>query len=294
MTSLLRPFLAALAIAGSVCAQAPRDAVRTAGAPAGQVMAPIIPSITLNGIIGQGSGGACESSGTQNDRIYRDAIPSSCASPKAWPGTLGWGTYTYDTYQLVNNTGMTQCVTMTVWVPGSDMVHLSVYNGAYDPANQGANYLADTGSSAYGGSASLSVSVAAGQSVVAVALNPSGTSGNSYTFTFDYLTVGCGPAYDLYFEDDQLRSRLWLNSTTGAWSMDMLTGPLTGNYTGTTTPILKGGLIALPLPTTPGKALWGFYDPMSRRATFTLRSGSSAYYGFLLDTNTTGSLPPLK
>lgn len=291
MKAILSPFLAIFAFALPALAQEATDLGPGAKSGAAQIMPVVVPSTTLNGAIGSGSGGSCEASGNSAIRIYRDAVSPACAAPKVFPGTFGTGPFYYDTYQVVNATGATQCVTMTIVAPVQ--AHLMVYNGSFDPNNFGANYMADSGSSSVSSTPQgLSVSVSSNQTVMIVVQDPTASrTGNTYTLTFDYLTVNCGPLFDLYFEDEQLRSRLWLNSTSGAWSMDMLAGPLVGNYTGTTTPILKNGVIALPLPTVPGLAVWGFFDPSTRRATFTLRPPTPGYHGFLLDLNTTGQPP---
>jgi hypothetical protein len=293
MPRALLSLVATLSVALPLAAQSANDlppGQRPLGA--AQMALPTVPSTTLNGVIGQGSGGPCETSGTISDRIFRDGIASSCASPKSWPGSLG-GYFYYDTVALMNGTGASQCVTMTLTSSGS-MLHLVAYDGTFDPANPAANYLGDTGSSAYGDSRSFSITVAAGQTVVACIFDVDGNSGSSYSLSFDYLAVGCGPAYNLYFEDDRLRSRLWLNSNTGAWAMDMLTGPLAGSYSGTSYVSVNSGLVIMPYPTKPGLALWGYYIPLTRQATFTLRTTNAPANGYLTDTNTTGALPDVR
>jgi hypothetical protein len=294
MTVTWRLLLAALLFALPGAAQSTNDLD-----PASRLLstqpAPIaVPAASINGVIGSGSGGSCEATGNSAVRIFRDAIPSSCAAPKAFPGTFGTGPYYFDTYQLINATGSTQCVTMSIVAPVQ--AHLMVYNGSFDPNAFGTNYLADSGSSSVSGAQQgLTVSVASGQTVVVVVQDPTASrTGNTYTLGYDFLTPGCGPAFNLYFEDDQLRSRVWLNSTSGAWSMDVLAGPLTGNYTGTATLTIINGTIVLPLPTAPGQVLYGFYAPAIRRATFTLRTVGGGYQAFLQDTNTTGQLPVVK
>ena len=291
MTQPWRLLLAALLFALPGAAQSANDLDPASKLLSNQPAPIAVPAASINGIIGSGSGGSCEATGNSAVRILRNAVPSSCAAPKAFPGPFGTGPYHFDTYQLINATGSTQCVTMSIVAPVQ--AHLMVYNGTFDPNAFGTNYMADSGSSSVSNTPQgLSVSVAAGQTVVVVVQDPTANrTGNAYTLGYDFLTPGCGPTFNLYFEDDQLRSRVWLNSTSGAWSMDVLAGPLAGNYTGTATPTINGGTIVLPWPTAPGQVLYGFYSPAIRRATFTLRPASGGYQAFLQDTNTTGQLP---
>lgn len=279
---------ATLTLALPLAAQEKNDLHAPEARPRAAVLA-YVPSTTVSGSIGYLSGGPCESVGTTNVRIYRDGLPSSCAAPKSWPGTyFQSGTFHYNTFTLVNDTGTTQCVSMGLTV-NTGMVHLMVYTGSFDPANIGANLLADSGSSAYPGSPEgLSVSVAPGQIVVAVLQEPYPGPGSQFTFTYNFLVLGC---YDRYFEDDQLRSRLWLNSVNGRWKMDVLSGPLAGPYAGTSPIQNMGGNLVMPYPTAPGLALWGYYIPFSRRANFALRTTGTPTNAYLVDTNSTG-LPP--
>lgn len=99
-----------------------------------------------------------------------------------------------------------------------------------------------------------------------------------------------GLLYDKFFLDDNGRTRMWLNSTTGAWKVEVLLGFYQGTYEGQVPPITRNGALVLP-PTPPGtQAVWGYYDPASHRASFTLRMANGGM-AFLFDTNTTGQLP---
>lgn len=96
-----------------------------------------------------------------------------------------------------------------------------------------------------------------------------------------------GFAYDLSFMDDNGRMRLCLNSTTGAWKAQVLLGFYQGTYQGQVAPITRNGALVLP-PAPPGtQAVWGYYDPASHRASFTLRMANGGM-AFLFDTSTTG------
>lgn len=251
----------------------PRPSAAATAAPAA------VPSTTINGVLGSGSGGSCESSGTTPARIFRDATPSSCGSPKSWPGWFGSGNMTYDAYKLVNGTGSTQCVTISVSGLGS-AVHVSAYNSDFSYALAPTNYMGDSGSSI--DNQQWSISVAAGQTITLVVQenNQGQALGGSYALTFTHLTAGC---YDMYFVDDFGRTRLWLNSTTGAWQMEVLSGIYMGTYTGSSEVGSSGDVLSLTTSTAPAQAVWGSTNTSTGRTAFTfrLRNGRRTYLTYL-------------
>lgn len=89
---------------------------------------------------------------TQQGRIFRDSVPSTCATPKAYPGIFNaTTTYNYKTYALYND-GPARCITVNFdpsagATPCTTNAHVSAYRGSYNPANQAANFIADVGSS---------------------------------------------------------------------------------------------------------------------------------------------------
>ncbi len=68
-------------------------------------------------------------------RINRNAVASSCAVPKTFPGIFGTGPYFYDLYTLINTTGAAQCVTVSYSSTTANQVHVTAYNGSFNPAN---------------------------------------------------------------------------------------------------------------------------------------------------------------
>jgi hypothetical protein len=102
--------------------------------------------------------GSPERVGTLNDRIFRDAIASTCPG-KAWPGSFGGGPYAYSAIQFSNCSGSPVCVTVNVNLDGGSSpcgsnAHGYVYQSAdgadatpFDPANIALNFLGDQGSS---------------------------------------------------------------------------------------------------------------------------------------------------
>lgn len=102
--------------------------------------------------------GSQERVGIQTNRLFRDAIPSTCAN-KAWPGIITGGPYGYHAIQFSNNSSGPVCITVNFNVDGGTSpctvnAHALVYQSGdgldpdpYDPTNQALNFLGDVGSS---------------------------------------------------------------------------------------------------------------------------------------------------
>ena len=131
-------------------------------------------------------------SGTQQGRIFRDAIASTCPS-KVYPGIFNArSTYNYTAIRFFNSAAVPTCITVNFdpnsgGTPCATNGHAIIYQGAggvsttpYDPANQGANYLGDVGSSA---TQSFSATVAPGWFEV-VFTNTSAAANCSIRFSF--------------------------------------------------------------------------------------------------------------
>ena len=138
------------------------------------------------------AGATATATGTQNTRLSRTGVASSCLAAKAYPGLLGGtGTRQYDAYTFTNCSAAAACVNVTVNQSGVALFS-AAYSGSYDPTNLATNYLADAGSSST--SMSYSVSVAAGATFVVVVneVNPGGGFGQTYTLDVDGLCTACG------------------------------------------------------------------------------------------------------
>lgn len=121
---------------------------------------------------------------TQTGRLTRNSVISTCASPKATPAvTPTTGTRAQDSYSILNNSGATQCYTITLDQP-SGLLFTAAYLGSFVPTNPGANYLGDAGSST-GLSQTYSVNVPNGQTLVVVVheVNEGAGVGSNYTLT---------------------------------------------------------------------------------------------------------------
>ncbi|MCB0740710.1 MAG: M36 family metallopeptidase, partial [Chitinophagaceae bacterium] len=153
----------------------------------------VTPQLVLPGAV-TFSGSLLPGDPTLGYRINRNGVVSSCASPKTWPGNFGSGPYFYDTYSLTNNTGADQCVTVDYQSSTGNFVHVSAYNGSFDPSNQAANYLADGGTSAGTSPLSFSFTAPAGSTIVFVVFDPNNTTVPGYTVTVNGLPTTCsGP-----------------------------------------------------------------------------------------------------
>src|SRR5690348_14006269 len=157
--------LLAFAVLASAYADSSNDAGKTS------VARPLSPGINAPaGNVFNFSGTFDAGTPTQTDRLFRDGVPSTCGSPKTFPGTLT-GTFRHVvTGAYTNTTGSTVCaiVTLTTDATCAADVFATAYSGNFDPSNLGTNYLADSGSSLIGASQSESfaMSVPANGSVV--------------------------------------------------------------------------------------------------------------------------------
>lgn len=129
---------------------------------------------------------------TQNGHVFRSGTPTTCAAPKAFPGTTGAGsTFNYAQASYVaQNTG---CLTITRAAadcggdgPNSGNVFVAFYDGSYNPANQAQNYLGDQGTSL--NSSSMSVPVTEGHTYQLVVSN-----GSSQAACTAVVTISIGP-----------------------------------------------------------------------------------------------------
>ncbi len=129
---------------------------------------------------------------TQTGRTFRDAVPSTCPTPKAYPGDLT-GTYHYKTHSITNATATNQCVTVALTNPDAAAhVFLVAYNGSFNPANLSQNYLADSGTSAISGSpTSMDVVVPPNATVILVTSEVTANSTFSANYTIEVTAPNC-------------------------------------------------------------------------------------------------------
>ncbi len=85
---------------------------------------------------------------TTTTRLYRDAVPATCAARKAPAAAYSSGTFAYQTFPL-SVPGVPRCVVVTTDAAGCGgvMIFPAVYLGSFDPADVSKNLLAEPGSS---------------------------------------------------------------------------------------------------------------------------------------------------
>jgi len=127
----------------------------------------------------------------QLGRIFRDGVASTCAG-KAYPGIFNAATtYNFEAYSYGNTSTTPVCVTVNFdpdagVTPCGTNAHASAYAGSYDPANQGANFLGDVGSSV---AQPFAFTIPAGQTLVLAVSNTS--SAAVCTFAFQVVDLPC-------------------------------------------------------------------------------------------------------
>jgi hypothetical protein len=124
------------------------------------------------------------SDSTQQDRIGRNAVPSTCAG-KTSPGGGFPGTHYYKTFTFTNTSGGARCYTVAIdaGLNGPGDIESVAYDQTYDPTMLSTNYLGDSGISGLGTTvahASYSFTVPAGHNFVVV-VNTTGTATSGTT-----------------------------------------------------------------------------------------------------------------
>ncbi|MGA7298026.1 MAG: hypothetical protein WBW92_11025 [Rhodanobacteraceae bacterium] len=157
MKSVLAKFNGAVVLAAALVSLAFAGTSNDAGKPAIHQPAPRSPAafstnFTLD-----------TSSPTQDGRLFRDGNPSTCASPKAYPGIFNAGTQYVHVVsgQYKNPTNAPVCATVTLATSATCVgnVFATAYLNSFNAADFSANYLADSGSSLLSASSSESFEV---------------------------------------------------------------------------------------------------------------------------------------
>ncbi|MBN9313798.1 MAG: T9SS type A sorting domain-containing protein [Chryseobacterium sp.] len=158
------------------------------------------------------SGSLTATSLSMTNRLFRDAVPSTCAAPKAFPGTLSTTVF-YLVHSIPNNTGSEQCVTISATTAGASAIHFTAYKGSFDPTNLATNYLADSGSSATSGSTvTFEAKIPSGQNLVIVANANAATATGDYTMQvtgLNCLALNCVKNVDITTVSPMMTKRLY-------------------------------------------------------------------------------------
>lgn len=137
---------------------------------------------------------------SQTGRIFRDAMPSTCAVVKPYPGIFNEATsFFYETFTYSNTSAAPACVTVNFDpesavnpTPCATNAHASAYLGSYNPANQALNFVGDVGSSI---AQPFLFQVPASTNLVLVVTNTS--SAAVCNFSFQVVDLPCAQAADL-------------------------------------------------------------------------------------------------
>ncbi len=107
--------------------------------------AALSPPTTITAVLG--SPEANKTTGTQTDRLFRDGLVPTCATPKTFPGTIPAGPITFDDFTLANTSATPTCVEVTYRaVTGNGAgIFAAAYLGSFNPANISQNWLSDAG-----------------------------------------------------------------------------------------------------------------------------------------------------
>ncbi len=168
--------------------------------------------------------------GTLPYRMFRDGVPSVCSPSKTCPGPYSSGTFHYDAYQFLNSGSSPACVTVMFTTNCGTDVFAAAYQGTFSPTDICAGYLGDIGSST---SQPFSFMVPGGAcfSVIVTDVWETGCQGG-YSFSISGIACGSCSPYDMSFSDDFGRSIVCVDSKTGAWQYNVLSGLWKGVYTG--------------------------------------------------------------
>jgi hypothetical protein len=122
----------------------------------------------------------------QTGRINRFAVVSTCAAPKACPGTFTTtGARFYDSYSVSNIRNVPVCATIGIRSDCGTTLFNVAYLGSFNPTSLCTNYLADPGSS-FPGTGYMEVTIPANATIVVVVHEVNtGTGCASYQLTVD-------------------------------------------------------------------------------------------------------------
>ena len=173
--------------------------------------------IVINGTIGSGDPEftGTQFSGLQLGRLNRNGIASTCAAPKTCQIFDPTGLRAFDAYEIHNDSGEDQCVTIGLSAPANVSCNMqsNAYLDTYDPNNICTGYLGDPGLSlgVPPTPTSFSVVVPADKTlIVVVHVVTPGETGCPYTVTIQGdLCAG----FDACVQDDRTPGRFILVNT---------------------------------------------------------------------------------
>jgi hypothetical protein len=106
------------------------------------------PPAVINGVITSGSPDYPFTTGTQNNRLFRNSVESSCGTAKPFPGPTDQGLqFKYDAFEFTNPLFQQICVTIITTAGGANQILTAAYLDSFNPANVEQNYAGDAGNS---------------------------------------------------------------------------------------------------------------------------------------------------
>ena len=178
------------------------------------------PPVVINGTLGSGDPGfpGVQFSGDQTGRLNRNGIGSSCAAPKACLIFDPAGLRKFDAYEIPNESGEDQCVSINLTEAAGQTCNLqsNAYLDTYSPSSICTGYLGDPGLSTGvpPTPTNFSVTVPAGHTLIVVVhtTNP-GEVGCAYTVT---VRGNLCVQFDYFVQDDKSPARIIaINSMNG-------------------------------------------------------------------------------
>jgi hypothetical protein len=155
------------------------------------------------------------SSPVQTGRVFRDGREGTCAALKGYPGeTDTTKTFRYAEHPIFNS-GPATCMSFKLVTSGICHPHLSIYLGAYNPANRAMNFVGDLGDDGLAG-AEMSALIPANQWLTMV-VTPTNPTTCAYSIAVDLTPAGHE------FDADGKSDILWRQTSTGSvslWKMD--------------------------------------------------------------------------
>lgn len=146
LPALFNTTLPSIFVPTAEAATAPTGTAQPSPVPPGELQA--CPPAVIDGVIGTGSPDYPFLTGTQNKRIFRNSVESSCGETKAFPGfTDDQFTFKYDAYTFRNPLFQSVCVTIITTAGSANQIFTAAYINSFNPANVQENYLGDAGNS---------------------------------------------------------------------------------------------------------------------------------------------------
>jgi hypothetical protein len=188
------------------------------------------PPEVINGVITQGSPNYAFVTGTQQDRIFRNSVESSCGPAKPFPGFTDQGiTFKYDAFTFENPLFQQICITIITTAGSPNQIFTAAYRGSFNPNDVQQNYLGDAGNSDKTRSFSFIVPGRADFVIVQSRVN---NAGNPTSLAYSFRVMGL-PGCD-FCPPSSIGGTIGTGSTAYPATIDTQTGRLFRNAVAST------------------------------------------------------------